>query len=300
MLFGGQHYSMLNKDSAELYRLTDDDVNNLHNVLLDMYKDINSVCESTGIHLIAAGGTALGAVRHHGFIPWDDDMDLFMFRADFEKFKIIFERELNDKYYLLYPGSTKGSNCFLPRIMKKGTTLLGMIDETAPYPHGVYIDINIIEYVPNNKFKQLRKGLGSDFRRFVSYSVYWQQYKSTSLKQFMLSSKKGAIYYRLRMVIGKLFSYKSAEEWFASFDKYVQSPKSNILTIPTGTKKYFGERIHVKKVKPLKKLRFEDTQIYVFNNYDWYLSHLYGDYMTIPSENNREGHLCIKLDFKSE
>lgn len=299
MLFNKKHYSAWGGHSNRLYQLTDDDVSKLHSVLLSMYKEINAVCAKHNIHLIAAGGTALGAIRHHGFIPWDDDMDLFMFRGEFEKLKQIFETELGDSYYLLAPGSKQGANCFLPRIMKKNTTLLGMIDEVAPYPHGIYIDINIIEYAPKNKIAFMWKALGADVRRLISYSVYWHQYKSTSLKEYMLNSQ-GANYYRFRMLLGKVFSFKTAENWFTSFDKYVQGKETNIYTVPSGTKKYAGEKLSATVVKPLQKVPFEDTEIYIFNNYDWYLSNLYGVYMKIPKVENREHHVCLKLSFNKE
>lgn len=294
-----QHYSAWGGDTTGLYTLTDEDVAKLHDVLLDMYKEINGVCQRHDIHLIAAGGTALGAIRHHGFIPWDDDMDIFMFREEFDKLKVIFSAELGERYFLLAPGSDQGANCFLPRIIKKGTTLIGMIDETAPYPHGIYIDINIIEYAPENSLKFRLKAIGADVRRFISYSVYWNQYKSESLKAYMEKSK-GANYYKSRMAVGKLFAFRTAEWWFACFDKYVQGKQSQIVTVPSGTKKYAGEKLKIDVIKPLRLVSFEDTEIYVPNDYDWYLTNLYGDYMTIPKENKREHHMCLKLSFTEE
>lgn len=294
-----QHYSSWGGRTEGLYQLTDDDVEKLHSVLLNMYKTVNAVCERNNIHLIAAGGTALGAIRHQGFIPWDDDMDLFIFREEFEKFKTIFAAELGNEFYLLAPGTDQGANCFLPRIVKKNTTLLGMIDESAPYPHGIYIDLNVIEYAPENKALFQWKSFGADARRFISYSVYWRQYQSKSLKAYMQDSK-GALYYRLRMALGGICSFRSAESWFASFDQYVQGKRSSIYTVPSGTKKYAGERLSSDVIFPLKKTRFEDTEIYVFNNYDWYLSNLYGDYMTVPKKENREHHMCLKLSFTEE
>ncbi len=294
-----QHFSSLGSPTDSMYSMTDEDIKRLHQVLLDMYKEINEVCRKHKIHLIAAGGTALGTIRHKGFIPWDDDMDLFMFRSEFEKFREFFYEELGERYYLLAPGNKDGANCFLPRIMKKGTTLLGMIDEAAPYPHGIYIDINIIEYAPQNKVMFGIKSLMCDSLRFISYSVYWSQYKSRSFADFMLHSK-GNKYYRFRMLIGKVFGFRKAEDWFALFDKCVKHRRSDVFTVPSGTKKYRGEVLKKNVVLPLKKVIFEDTSIFVFNDYDWYLSNLYGDYMVIPDQQNRERHLCLKLDFDSE
>ena len=102
------------------------------------------------------------------------------------------------------------------------------------------------------------------------------------------------------MIVGKVFSFRKAESWFASFDKYVQGKESKIITVPSGTKKYTGESLNIDVIKPLQKVQFEDTEIYVFNDYDYYLSNLYGDYMTIPEKANREHHMCLKLSFSEE
>lgn len=292
-----KNYASLESSASNLYEMTDDDIARMHEMLLGIYDDLFAVCEKYGIKLIAGGGTSLGAVRHKGFIPWDDDMDLNMPRNDYEKLVEVFEKELGDRYDLLAPGYKAGCNCFLMRIMKKNTTLLNMIDEASPYPTGIYIDITPIDYAPDNKLVLKFKGMTADLLRLISYSVYWKQYKSKSLKEFMLNSE-GKTYYKVRMAIGTVFSFRSAEKWFKTFDNFIKGKKSNHITVAAGREKYRGAYYPVNVFYPPKLVPFEDRQMYVVNKVDTYMSRLYGDYMKIPDKANREKHLCLKLDFE--
>lgn len=293
-----QNYASLESSVNNLYEMTAEDIARMHQTLLEMYDDLFAVCEKYEIKMIAGGGTSLGAVRHKGFIPWDDDMDLNMPRDDYEKLIKVFEKELGDRYVMLAPGYKDGANCFLMRIMKKGTTLLNMIDEKSPYPTGIYIDITPIDYAPENGLILQFKGITADLLRFISYSVYWKQYRSESLKEFMMNSQ-GKAYYKLRMTIGAIFSFWSAERWFAFFDKFIRGKKTNHITIAAGREKYRGAYYPLDVFYPPKLVPFEDRKMYIVNKEDIYMSRLYGDYMKIPDKGKCEKHLCLKLDFEN-
>lgn len=291
-----KNYASLNSKSNNLYEMTDADIEKMHQVILEIYDDLYKVCKKHSIKPIAGGGTALGSIRHKGFIPWDDDMDLNFTRADYEVLKKVFKEELGDKYDLLAPGYQDGANCFVMRLMKKNTTLLNMIDYASPYPTGIYIDITPIDYAPNSVIMQKIKGGIADMLRFISYSVYWKQYKSKTLEEFMMSSE-GKSYYKVRMITGTVFSFFSCEKWFKIFDNFIKGKESKYLTVAAGRKKYFGEIYSKDIFFPLKTTPFEDKEIYVYNDMDTYLKTLYGDYMKIPDAKDREKHLCLKLDF---
>ena len=199
---------------------------------------------------------------------------------------------------MLAPGYKGGCNCFLMRIMKKNTTLLNMIDEKSPYPTGIYIDITPIDYAPRNKVALQFKGITADILRLISYSVYWKQYKSESLKEFMLNSE-GKTYYKVRMLIGTLFSFRTAENWFKTFDNFIKGKKSNYITVAAGREKYRGAYYPVEVFYPPRLVPFEDRKMYVVHEVDTYMRRLYGNYMKIPEKVDREKHLCLKLSFDS-
>ena len=83
------------------YEIDSEGIKALHDALLGMYIDIKSVCDKHGIKCMLSGGTLLGAIRHKGFIPWDDDIDIMMIREEYEKFVKVFPGEFADKYELV-------------------------------------------------------------------------------------------------------------------------------------------------------------------------------------------------------
>src|SRR5690554_4039759 len=138
-----------------MYKLSENELKELQKVLLEIYCDIAAVCQKYNLHIILGGGTCLGAVRHNGFIPWDDDMDLLMFRKEYNKLLEVFEDELGDKYYLVDLKKTHTGQKTYAKIMKRNTTYLEpCINENAS-PAGIFVDIFPLELLPKITFLDL-------------------------------------------------------------------------------------------------------------------------------------------------
>ena len=116
------------KDSKNLYtrcfseyKLSDEDLKKLQSELLEILVDIKTVCDKHQIDYMLCGGTMLGAIRHKGFIPWDDDVDIMMLRNEYNKFKAVFDEELSEKYVLAEPLSSPRYFSKMVKVFKKDT-----------------------------------------------------------------------------------------------------------------------------------------------------------------------------------
>ena len=283
--------------SDMVHFITDEQRDKLQQILLEIYADIVGVCMENGLTPFLIGGSALGAVRHKGFIPWDDDLDLGMMREDYEKFLPIFENKFSEKYIVSTPRGKVTAIARFTKIIKKGTEFRQLFSSKEESLNGIFVDIFPIDNVPDNKLQKKYKGLVSDCFAYISSQVYLYCNRTPSSQDVL--KRTGQINCTIRMFIGKLFSIKRPDWWFAQFDKCVQYPDKNTCycTIAPGRKHYFGEIMEKGKILPARYIEFCGLNAAVFNDVDAYLSNLYGDYMKIPPEEKRERHNIEKLKF---
>ena len=278
-----------NANMEGLYKLlTEEQLRALQLTLLEMYLDIAKVCKTHNIVPFLIGGSALGAIRHNGFIPWDDDLDVGMTREDYECFKQVFEAELSDRYILNAPNYSVNPRSRFPVVLKKGTVYKSF-DSFSSELQKVYLDIFIIENVPDSKLLFWAKGIYCNFLEFVSGKVaFYENINEVSSEIYM---RVGKAFYYSSMLIGRLFSWKKAAKWFEAIDRHAQYSKpSKHVAIATGRKHYFGEVFRREQFLPPIYVTFEDHRVPVFPDYDHYLKNLYHDYMVLPPEEKREHH----------
>lgn len=281
-----------------LRELTPEENQALKENLVVMFQDVWNVCRKYNLVVMLGGGSALGCVRHEGFIPWDDDLDLMMPRQDYETLKAVFETELGEKYILSAPNYIGKSKARFPKIIKKNTTLKELTDINSDLPCGIFLDIFLIENVPENKLLRTGKGLWCSALMFASTQAFWYEHRCSALKDYMCQTSEGKKSYRIKMGLGCLCSLIPSWKWFNAVDRAIRyDGKTKLVGMPTGRKHYFGE-IHVRDVLlPVSFGSFCGEEVPLPGRTNVYLEKLYGErYMELPPENKREKHFIVEFD----
>jgi lipopolysaccharide cholinephosphotransferase len=281
------------KNNNVFYELSEEERDGLKKCLLEIYQDVAHICEKYNLCIMLSGGSALGAVRHQGFIPWDDDLDAMMSRKDYNKLIEVFEKELGEKYELSVPQMGKEVDTLSMLVIKRNTLMVDCYKESIT---GIKMDIFPIEKVPTNKLFRTTIAYISDIFRIIILSVPIYKTKNELYKQLFMSTLRSKLHYHIRYVAGKIFSIFPQKFLFDTFDKFVSGFKGQVYcTIPIGRKQYKGEIQRNEVFFPPQKTIFEGIEVNVPNDVSSYLTKLYGDYMQIPPLEKRERHFYTKF-----
>lgn len=264
---------------------------------LMIYKDFAEVCAKHDIEYFAISGTAIGALRHKGFIPWDDDIDIALLREDYEKFVSVFNEELSDKYYLMGPEFEHGYYNLKPHMVLKDTVFVTNEAWSASYRPGFFLDLFIYDNIPVDG-----KELKSYWRSCKLYTVFWFAYHVKFWK--LLDTQKtigGKAKYLLSTVIGAVLRCIPGEEqrlwngYYKLTQKYRGKTKRHSALSDYGmTYMYVDDD----EMYPLKDMPFEDTTIpMVRENILQVSRHMGKDFMQLPPEDKRTNHYPKELDF---
>lgn len=288
--FTGGRYIELEGDLLRKYQLC----------LLKIMKDIVTVCDEENIYYSLSGGSALGAIRHNGFIPWDDDMDIFLLGSQRELFLSKFQEKFGDKYWI-HSARTPNYGMPIGRIRQKGTVLRGREDLDVD-ECGFFIDIFWLENAPNSIILRklhgtlcLGTGLLLSCRNFYKNRVL--------MKEIMKDHKEVRTTFRIKLFIGFLTSFLTLRRATIITEAIYSMCKNNdskYLTVPSGRKHYFGEMFLRKDMGYTRKATFEGYNWNVPLNVEHYLEVMYGDYMKIPKVEDRESHIILEIKFPND
>lgn len=263
----------------------------LQDVYLMMLKDFIKVCDENQIEYFLDGGSALGAVRHQGFIPWDDDIDIILFRDEYERLIEILEKLPQDKYELL---SSKNKKCYCRLHSQwnlKGTKTEAYYDMNTDFTLGICLDIFVLDNIPNDG---LRKKIFS-IKQTLIRKLIWS-YEITNSEAYISKNKERLgkilkiIFKILRINFTKIIKINNN-----FIEKYRNENCKNVCNLSTTY-----ELVSIPKniFHPPKKVKFEDVEVNIPNDYDKYLKIIYGDnYMEIPPKEDRYNHIYNTVDF---
>ncbi len=278
--------------------ITEQETESLQKVLLEMMKDIHFVCEKYSLTYFLGGGSCLGAVRHKGFIPWDDDMDVIMPRSDYDKLPFYMSVEFPEKYYYQELRLSENYDANFMKIRLNGS-VCSEIFESEPEKAGIFIDINPLENIYGSAVRRKLHGALCELLLLICSCVRLKE-NAPKIMPYITDEKQRAVVKR-KLRLAKLLSFHSLREWLFITENRLSSCKdvnSAFVSIPTGRKHYFGEMQPRKTFEKAVLTDFEDTQFYIMTDYNAYLTSLFGgDYMTPPPENKRERHAVTELKF---
>ena len=239
--------------------------------ILETMKYIDALCRENGIVYYIMGGTALGAVRHGGFIPWDDDLDIFMTSDQYEKFKAVFETH-NGAQFVLQEWRTMPEYLEYAKVRMNGTTFIEEVfkDRTDMH-HGIYVDIMILHKVPENRAIQRLVYLESKF--VTLYALSQRNWKP--------KTKQQALMLKLLKFLPCKWMVKTAYRHIYSFDHRQENFKYCYWITPAKFRSgLFDESLFESPVD----IPFEDTVLLGSEKIKEYLTYRYGDYMKLPSK----------------
>ena len=292
MITSKQMYSTYFKE----YILNDEELDKLHEELLKILIDIKQCCDENNIDYMVGGGNLLGTIRHNGFIPWDDDIDIMMTRENYEKFSEVFLKFLGDKYILAEPLDDKYF-FKMPKIYKRNTIYVEIPCAGLNAYNMLFVDIFILENIPKPSLARKLRAKIYDFAYKGASVCVDYLYPSPILEEKSCQNIEVARYYKFRKRLGKLFSIFGGINFYLKIcDKLARyNQKTEWIGCPSGIS-YEREILPRKVYCEIAERDFCGVKVKIPKYYDIYLKNLYGDnYMQIPPIEKREYHVAYKI-----
>lgn len=272
----------------EFRKYSDEEIKHLHELELMILKDVVEILEKHGLKYYMYGGSLLGTVRHNGFIPWDDDIDIILFREDFNKALNILNNELPEKYDLIHMDYVEDYFGSFAKVSLKNTIFSRWYTFYTDFDLGIHIDLFPLDNIPKSDFlgKLHHQGYVFCYQFVINSCIKFDMYTKFRTKlhnavhdilNFIPINKK--TWKKLLTKEMMFFSYKETERVTDCF---------NLAGYMAYQRDDFEPAINAK---------FEDFEVRIPKNYDKLLTQIYGDYMKIPPKEKRYNTAPEILDF---
>ena len=270
-------------NAARAIRLTTSDGNTmdlgeLHTQQLRALDAIDRLCSAHGIDYVLLYGSLLGAVRHGGFIPWDDDVDIGMKRSEYDRFAAIASRELDDGFFLQTHESDAGYPLSFAKVRVDGTSFLEPGFANSRFHNGIYVDVFPLDSAPNSAWA---RRVHANVLRLVKTAALS---RSDNVRASGLA--RAVVYTSLR-VLTRPFPLSTLMGWQDRVASAFNSMPSDRLVSNGGPYGYARETFPASIMSGSATLAFEGRSVPGPAEWDKYLSHLYGNYRELPPEHER-------------
>ena len=250
----------------------------LHQVELEIMDEIHRLCIKHHISYFLDSGSALGAVRHGGFIPWDDDIDIGMLRDDYERFLEVAKHELDNRFYLHTNETDPNYLLFFAKIRKNNTQFRVEGDEQYAH-HGIWVDIFPFDNISSNPIiAKWEIKVGRMLKRLYGNRVGGMN---------RLSKLSRMKYYLICWIPINCF-----RQWFEKFClRYYGCNTKYVTCFSYKMARQFNLLFPQSAFSSFKPCKFEDRQYFLMSDYETYLRTMYGNYMAFPPKDKRICHI---------
>lgn len=265
-----------------------DYVEKLRKAQIEILDEIVRICKKNNIKYFLNYGTLIGAIRHQGYIPWDDDIDIGMTRVDYDKFTIMASKELSDRFELCnYKNEVNHLQNFM-KIRLKNTMMVEAYNEDKIKDQGIWVDIFPYDNLkkPNSFSMKLRKKLFDYITTMISIKIDVDYYKNSKVKKTILK------------IVSWLFSINQLykiRNYICTIDN---KEKTSYICSFDDDFKLCCNGFEYNKFFPVKMSKFEDKKYAIPKEYDYILKMQYGDYMKIPPKEQQITHNPQILKFE--
>lgn len=270
--------------------MTPAEVRKMQLLQLQMMVEFDRLCRQEGIHYAICCGTLLGAVRHKGYIPWDDDADIAMLREEYEKFQKV-AHKLDQSICFFQDHTTDPKYRWgYGKLRKTGTTYIRLGQEHIKCKTGVYVDIFPLDDIPRSTVGQIC----NDFECFLWRKVLYSEVGRVSEH----SSPLQRLIYTQLAKIPTDWVFKKMEHITRKSNNWTNQ-RVRVLLFPSFGRLYVKNSIRTRYGMPkiwfkqLKQYDFEGHKLIGIRDADAFLRYMYDDYMTLPPESERTGKVYV-------
>lgn len=269
-------------------------ISEIQDHLYIMLKEFDSFCKENDIKYSLSGGSLLGAIRHKGFIPWDDDMDIGMLRKEYDKFVEIAPEKLNKEYFLQTWDTDENYPHAYAKVRKLDTVYIENVSQGSGAHNELFVDVFPYDVYPDDEAD--RKGHGKEVMKY-RYALQMKNNIKPWIRHKQLWKRiLGKMKYVPSIIYSKTKSRSVLKNNADEVNRRYNNEKTNYYFETTGATPYGKWLVPSKCLEELGVAEFEGIKFSVPADYDLYLKNIYGDYMKLPPiEKRGNQHQIIEL-----